>query len=82
MADLGGEFSFFQGIDVRIDKNFHFHEIYGHQILQAGTYKGIDSNETNQERAGDFITSRSRDKLKYISTTKVNMGTKLGIMVT
>ena len=37
--------------------------IYDHQILQAGTSTGFDSNETNQTDTGDVITSRPRDKL-------------------
>ena len=37
---------------------------YDHQIWQAGTPTGFDSNETNQAGAGDVITSRSHEKLK------------------
>ena len=37
---------------------------YDHQIWQAGTLTGFDSNETNQAGAGDVITSRSHEKLK------------------
>ena len=41
-----------------------FYKIYDQQIWQAGTFTGFDSKETNQEGAGDVITSRSRDKIK------------------
>ena len=51
---------------------------YDDQIWQSGTSTG---NKTNQAVAGDDITSRSRDKLKHISTTTVPMTTKLDRMV-
>ena len=54
MADRGGEFS----------RYLHLCKTYDHQIWQAGTCTGFDSNETNQAGAGDVITSRSCDKLK------------------
>ena len=59
----------------RKESNF---KTYEHQIWQSGTSTG---NKTNQAGAGDDITSRSRDKLKYISTTTVPMTTKLDRMV-
>ena len=37
-----------------------------HQIWQADTSTGFDSNETNQAGAGDLIMSRSREKLKTL----------------
>ena len=45
-------------------KNWYLHlqKTNGHQIRQAGTSRGVDSNETNQRGAGDTITLRSRDK--------------------
>ena len=33
---------------------------------QAGTFRGVDSNENNQTSAGDVLTSRWPDKLKPI----------------
>ena len=39
---------------------------YDHQIWQAGTSRGVDSNETNQPDVGDVIPSRSRNKLKTL----------------
>ena len=65
MANQGGEFNFFQGIHVRINiriENLHFYKTYAHQIWQAGTSTGFDSNETNQAGTGGVITSRSLDK--------------------
>ena len=47
----------------------------------AGTCRGVNSNETDQAGAADVITSRSHDKLKHISTTRVPMATKLGRML-
>ena len=38
----------------------------GHQIWEAGTSTGFDSNEINHARVGDMIMSRSRDKLKQL----------------
>ena len=67
MTDRGGEFSFLQGILGKIwYKNLyrHFYKTCDHQIWQAGTSTGFDSNKTNQASAGDVITSGSRDKLK------------------
>ena len=37
---------------------------YDHQIWQADTSTGFDSNETNQAGAADAIASKSRNKLK------------------
>ena len=42
----------------------HFYKTYDHQIWQAGSSTGFDSNETNQAGAGEVITSISCDKLK------------------
>ena len=47
-------------------KNLHFYKTYDYQISQEGTCTGFDSNGINQAGAGDFITSRSRDKLKTL----------------
>ena len=44
--------------------SLHFYKTYDHQIWQAGTSTGFDSNETNQAGAADVITSVSRDRLK------------------
>ena len=49
-------------IGIRIDISISM--TYDHQIWQAGTSTGFDSNQTNQAGAGDVITSRSCDKLK------------------
>ena len=54
MVDQGGAFSFFQGIYVRTDI----------RIDISISIRGVDSNEINQARAGDIVTSRSLDKLK------------------
>ena len=84
MVDEKGEFSFFQGIHVRIDIRMIHNSIktYEHQILLAGTSRGVASNETNQAGAGWIITSRSREKLKTIYLYyRVPMATKLGGMV-
>ena len=43
---------------------YHFYETYGHEIWQAGTSTGFDSNKTNQAGPGDVIMSRSSNKLK------------------
>ena len=37
-----------------------------HQIWQAGTSTGFNSNETNQAEAADVFTSRSLDQLKAL----------------
>ena len=66
MADWGGQFSFSQGIHVRIDTLIYISvsiRLNDHQILQAGTSPGVELNETNQTGPGDVITSRSREKL-------------------
>ena len=55
MANRVGEFR---------QRYLHFGKTYDHQIRQAGTSTGVDSNETNQAGAGQVITSRSRDKQK------------------
>ena len=65
MADRGGEFSFFQRCPCK-NWYLHFYQMYDHQIWQAGTSTGFNSNDANQADAGDFITSKSRDKLKHI----------------
>ena len=44
--------------------HIHLHKTYDYQIWQAGTCRGVDSNEVNQVGAGDAITWRSRHKLK------------------
>ena len=62
MPDGGGEFSFFQGIHVRIDIRIDI-PIPIKPVTISG---GFDSNETTQADAGDVITSRSRDKLKTL----------------
>ena len=86
MVDRGGEFSFLRAIHIiNWYKNWylHFHNTYGHQIWQAGTSRGVDSHETKEAGSGDVITSRSRDKEKhYISTTRVLISTKHGLMIT
>ena len=51
MAYRGGEFSFSQGIHVRI-------------YISISITTGFDSNKTNKAGAGNVITSRLRDKLK------------------
>ena len=68
MADRSGEFSFFQGIHVRIDIriDLHFYKTYDHHIWEAITSTGFNSNETNQAGASDVIMSRSHDELKTL----------------
>ena len=44
--------------------HLHFHQTYDYRIWQAGTSRGVDSNETNQAASGDVTMSRSRNKLK------------------
>ena len=62
---------------------FHFDKIYDHQSWQAiYLFTGFDSIETIQTCASDITTSRSRYKIKIITTTRVPMATKLGRMVT
>ena len=39
---------------------------YDHQIWQAGTSTGFESDETNQAGAGDVITLRLHDKLQAL----------------
>ena len=66
MEDWGGQFSFSQGIDVRIDTLIYISvsiRLNDHQILQAGASPRVQSNETNQTGTGDVITSTSSDKL-------------------
>ena len=67
MVDGGGEFSFFQVIlcwNLYNNWYLNFHKTYDHQIWQADTSIGFDSNEYNQAGTGDVIMSRSLDKLK------------------
>ena len=81
MVDLGGEFSFSQGIIVRIDTYSSIKlmtTIFDKQVhLQDSTQLRL-----NQADASDVITSRSHDKPKHISITRVPMVTKIGRMVT
>ena len=44
----------------------HFYKNYDHQIWQADTSTGVDSNKINQIDAGNVITWRLRDKLKSL----------------
>ena len=37
---------------------------YDHQISQAGTYRGVYSNEINKADVGDTMTLGSRNKFK------------------
>ena len=62
MTDRGSEFSILQGIHVRFEIKIDISETW----WQAVASIGFDSNDTNQAGAGDFITSRSRDKLKAL----------------
>ena len=74
MVDRGGEVQLFPRYPCKNwYKNWylHFYKTYDHQICQAGTSIGFDSNETNQAGAGDVITSRSRDKLKHLLNQSV-----------
>ena len=66
MVDWDGEFSILQGIHVSFDIRIDISRTYDHQIWQAGTSTGFDSNETNQAGARDFITSTVHDKLKTL----------------
>ena len=69
MADRGGGFRFLLRHSCKNwYKNWyiHFYKTYEHQICQATTFTGFDSNETNQAVAGDVIISRSCDKLKRL----------------
>ena len=70
MADRGGSVQLFPSYSSCKNwyKNwyFHFHKTYDYQIWQAGTSRGVDSNENSQPRAGDIIVSRSPDKLKLL----------------
>ena len=73
-VDRGGEVQLFPRYPCKNwYKNWylHFYKTYDHQICQAGTSIGFDSNETNQAGAGDVITSRSRDKLKHLLNQSV-----------
>ena len=63
MADRGGHFSFFSRYSCK-NWYLHFHKTCDHQIWQAGTSRGVDSNDTNSAGAGDVSTPWSRDKLK------------------
>ena len=77
--DRGGEFNFFQGAVVRINRWLISYDTYDHRICQPCTSTGFDSNQTNQAGAGDLITSRSSDKLKVIYLDYHSAyGTKLG----
>ena len=80
----GGESSFFSRY---LCQNWYknwcidFHKICNHQIWQAGTYRGVDANETNHAGAGDVIMSRSFEKPKT-SPLPVLLTTKLGRIAT
>ena len=69
MANRDGQFSFFQGIhvkiDIRTDACISIRPL-SPNLARRYIYKIFDSNETNQGGAGDIITSRSRDKQKYL----------------
>ena len=82
MADPGAEFSFFQGIRVRIDififkrpmRTKFGMKIYLEKLTQMKLIKQV------------LVTSSSQDHVKnlkhYISTTRVPLATKLGRMIT
>ena len=52
--------------DISLTPYLHFHKTYNHQIRQASTSRGVDSNEVNQAGGGDVIMSRSCKKLKAV----------------
>ena len=62
MADQEGEFSFFQGIHVRIDISISI------KTMTNKFGKQVDLQDLIQMRlrSGDIITPRSRDKLKTL----------------
>ena len=66
MADRGDKFSFSKVSIKNWYENWYLHysKTYDHQIWEAGISTGFVSNATNQASAGDFITSRTRDKIK------------------
>ena len=64
MADRGGDFSFFQGMHVKIDKRIDISISIRPMTRQEDTSGGVNSNNTNQAVAGDVITLRSHDKLQ------------------
>ena len=55
-----------------------FSKTYDHQIWQAGTSTGADTNETNQAGAGDVILSVSRDfeKIKIMTSFEIKWQAK------
>ena len=57
MANVGGEQIFFQNIhiiNVNVSHLF-FQKSYGDKIWAAGTFRGVDSFETNDARTGKNI---------------------------
>ena len=66
MAEWDDELSFFWYSCKNWCKkwNLHFHKTYDPQNWQVGTSMGFATKEYNQAGVDDFITSRSRDKLK------------------
>ena len=71
-ADRGDEFSLFQDIHITNDWHIHFHNIH-HQIWKAGTFRGVNSLETNQVTFGDILTLKSRD-FNYKLNLPLNKG--------
>ena len=64
MVDGGCEFSFIRGIhvrtDIRVDISISL------RTMQAGTSRGVNSNDTSQAGAADVKTSRSCDTPKTL----------------
>ena len=62
------EFSFFQGIQVRIDTRIDTIIYLGPMVTKLGrqVHLEVDSNENYQSDAGGVITSKSRDKIKTL----------------
>ena len=84
MEDRGYELSFSQdirvGSDIRIDISIRITPMTAKFDMQV--HLEDLTHETNWAGAGDAITSRSRDKLKHLSDSRLPMTTKLGRLVT
>ena len=86
MADRGGEFSIFQGINVRFDMIIDISISVRPKIIKLG--KQVHLKDLTQIRLIKqvLVTSLRQDHVTngkhYISTTRVPMANKLGMKVT
>ena len=78
MVDWGGEFSFFQDIQVTNGCYLYYHNTYDHQNWTAGTSREFNSFTNNQTATGNVTTLILHDfKKKLLHHLNKGMVSKL-----